>query len=56
VIPDYENTDHFAALEVAQLGQGAVLGELSLLDNTITSATVKAIMPCRFACIDKDNV
>lgn len=55
-MPDYENGEHFETLEVAQLGVGAVLGDLSMLDNTITSASVKAIMTCRIGFINKENV
>jgi CRP-like cAMP-binding protein len=39
--------------EVEQLGSGAIVGEMSLIDKEPRCATVEAVTDCEFVCVDE---
>jgi CRP-like cAMP-binding protein len=41
---------------VAEVGPGAILGELALLQEGRRMATLRAVIPCRVAVVPKDRI
>jgi CRP-like cAMP-binding protein len=41
---------------VADVGPGAILGELALLHEGRRTATLRAVTPCRVAVVPKDQI
>ena len=49
-------TVEIGGLEVAELGPGAVVGEMALVDDGRRTATLRALTPCRIAVVPPEGI